>query len=98
RNMDFFGRDDGGAHVDEPWNGWTQALVRGRIPYVPVHVDDLEREVAELGLKLLILPNLAALSDAQVAALRGFVEAGGSLLGTGLSSLCNEWGEVREDF
>lgn len=98
RNMDFFGRDDGGAHVDEPWNGFTQALVRGRIPYVPVHVDDLEREVAELGLKLLILPNLAALSDAQVAAIRRFVEAGGSLLATGLSSLCNEWGDVREDF
>ncbi len=98
RNMDFFGRDDGGAHVDDPWNGFTQALVRGRIPYVPVHVDDLEREVAELGLKLLILPNLAALSDAQVAAIRRFVAAGGSLLATGLSSLCTEWGDVREDF
>lgn len=95
RNMDFFGRDEGGAHVDDPWNGFTQALVRGRIPYVPVHVDDLEREVAELGLKLHILPNLAALSDAQVAALRKFVAAGGSLLATGLSSLCNEWGDVR---
>ncbi len=98
RNMDFFGRDDGGAHVDDPWNGFTQALVRGRIPYVPVHVDDLEREVAELGLKLLILPNLAALSDAQVASIRRFVAAGGSLLATGLSSLCNESGEVRPDF
>lgn len=98
RNMDFFGRDDGGAHVDEPWNGFTQALVRGRIPYVPVHADDIERETAELGLKLLILPNVAALSDAQVSALRKFVEAGGSLFATGLSSLCNEWGDVREDF
>ncbi len=98
RNMDFFGRDDGGAHVDDPWNGWTQALVRGRIPYVPVHADDLEREVAELGLKLLILPNVAALSDAQVAVLRRFVESGGSLLATGMSSLCNEWGDAREDF
>ncbi len=98
RNMDFFGRDDAGAHVDDPWNGFTQALVRARIPYVPVHVDDLETQVAELGLKLLILPNLAALSDAQVAAIRKFVAAGGSLLATGLSSLCNEWGEVRPDF
>lgn len=98
RNMDFFGRDEGGAHVDDPWNGFTQALVRGRIPYVPVHVDDIETQVTELGLKLLILPNLAALSDAQVAAIRKFVAGGGSLLATGLSSLCNEWGDVRPDF
>lgn len=97
RNMDFFGRDDAGAQVDEPWNGWTQALVRGRIPYVPVHVDDLETRAAELGLKVVILPNLAALSDAQVAAIRKFAAAGGSVVATGLSSLCNEWGEVRDD-
>jgi len=98
RNMDFFGRDEGGAHVDDPWNGFTQALVRRRIPYVPVHVDDIEAQVAELGLRLLILPNLAALSDAQVASIRKFTAAGGSLLATGLSSLCNEWGDVRPDF
>lgn len=98
RNMDFFGRDDGGPLVDEPWNGWMQALVRGRIPYVPVHVDDIAEQVAELGLKLLILPNLAALSDPQVAAIRKFVATGGSLVATGLSSLCNEWGDVRPDF
>ena len=98
RNMDFFGRDDAGPLVDEPWNGWMQALVRGRIPYVPVHVDDIAEQVTELGLTTLILPNLAALSDAQVAAIRKFVAAGGNLVATGLSSLCNEWGEVRPDF
>ena len=98
RNMDFFGRDDGDAHVDDPWNGFSQALIRARIPYVPVHIDDIERVTAELGLRLLILPNLAAISDAQVVALRAFVAGGGNLLATGLSSLCNEWGEARSDF
>ena len=98
RNMDFFGRDTGGAHVDEPWNGFTQALVRGRIPYVPVHLDDLEREAAELGLRTLILPNLAAMSDAQVESVRRFVAGGGGLLATGMSSLCDEWGDPRPDF
>jgi hypothetical protein len=98
RNMDFFGRDDGGQLVDEPWNGWLQALVRARIPYVPVHVDDIAAQAAELGLKVLILPNLAALSDAQAAVIRAFVAAGGNLVATGLSSLCTEWGGVREDF
>lgn len=97
RNMDFFGRDDAGALVDDPWNGWMQALVRARIPYVPVHLDDLDREAAALGLKLLVLPNLGAMSDAQVTAVRRFVAGGGSLLATGASSLCNEMGEVRTD-
>ena len=96
RNTDFFGRDDSGAHVSEPWNGFTQALVRARIPYIPVHLDDIEREAASL--KLLILPNLGGMSDAQVASVRKFVDNGGHLLATGLSSLCNEWGDVREDF
>jgi hypothetical protein len=63
-----------------------------------VHIDDIERVTAELGLRLLILPNLAAISDAQAAALRAFVAGGGNLLATGLSSLCNEWGEARSDF
>jgi hypothetical protein len=97
RNMDFFGRDDAGALVDDPWNGCAQALVRARIPCVPVHVDDIDRVTAELGIKLLVMPNLAAVSDAQVAAIRRFVAAGGALLATGMSSLCDEAGRVRAD-
>jgi len=95
RNTDFFGRDDGGVMVDEPWNGWTQALVRHRIPHVPVHAMDIERVTAELGLALLILPNIAALSDAEVEAIRRFVGQGGNLLVTGLSGLCDERGRLR---
>jgi hypothetical protein len=98
RNVDFFGRDDAGALVDDPWNGWMQALVRARIPAMPVHVDDIERVARELGLQLLILPNLAALSDAQVAAIRKFVAGGGNLIASGQSSLCDEAGRAREDF
>jgi hypothetical protein len=97
RNMDFFGRDDAGPLVDDPWNGMAQALVRARIPAVPVQVDDVDRVGRELGLKLLVLPNLAALSDAQVAAIRRFVAAGGGLLATGMSSLLDEAGRPRAD-
>jgi hypothetical protein len=98
RNVDFFGRDAAASQVDEPWNGFMQALVRARIPYVPVHVDDLERVAGELGLRLMILPNLAGLAEAQVAAIRRFVAGGGGLLATGASSLCDEWGDPRPDF
>jgi hypothetical protein len=97
RNMDFFGRDAGAALVDEPWNGCAQALLRARIPYVPVHIDDIERVSRELGLTVLVLPNLGAMSDSQAAAIRAFVAGGGNLLATGLTSACDEWGEARPD-
>jgi hypothetical protein len=74
----------------------TQALVRARIPYLPVHIDDVERDAAQFS--LIVLPNLAAISDAQAATVRHFVERGGGLLATGQASLCNEWGEPRADF
>jgi hypothetical protein len=61
-----------------------------------VHVDQIERDASEFA--VLILPNLAALTDGQAATVRQFVERGGSLLATGESSLRNEWGEARPDF
>jgi hypothetical protein len=96
QNSDFYGRDDADLLVEQPWRGITQALIRARIPYLPVHADHIEREAPSLA--LLILPNLAAMTDNQVAAVRRFVERGGGLIATGESSLCNEWGEAREDF
>jgi hypothetical protein len=96
QNLDFYGRDDGGVLVELPWRGVMQALVRARIPFLPVHADDLDRDAA--GFSTLVLPNLAAMSDSQVAAVRRFVEKGGGLLATGQSSRFNESGELRPDF
>ncbi len=96
RHTDFFGRDDPELMVDLPARGVMQALVRARIPFVPVHLDHIERDAAQF--RALILPNLAAMSDAQAASLRRFVQAGGGLFATGQSSLCDEWGDVRADF
>jgi hypothetical protein len=47
---------------------------------------------------VLILPNAAALSDAQVKAVREYVRAGGGLVATGETSLCDELGRPRSDF
>jgi hypothetical protein len=95
-NADFYGRDNAGELVSLPYYGVVHTLVRARIPYIPVHADHIDRDSA--GLSLLILPNLAAMSDNQVAAVRRFVERGGGLLATGESSLRNEWGQSRGDF
>jgi hypothetical protein len=95
-NTDFYGRDNAADLVEMPWRGITQALMRGRIPYLPVHIDDIERDASKL--KVLVLPNIAAMSDKQVTAVRRFVQKGGSLIATGETSLYNEWGEKRKDF
>jgi hypothetical protein len=96
RNTDFYGRNDAADRVDAPYTGFMHALVRSRIPYVPIHIDDVNRQAQ--GLKLLVLPNVAAVSDAQCGGIRRFVEAGGGLLATGETSLYDEWGDPRPDF
>ena len=47
---------------------------------------------------VLILPNAAALSERQVEAVRKYVEAGGGLIATAETSLCDELGRPRADF
>lgn len=48
--------------------------------------------------RVLLLPNAAALSDAQVEAIRAYVRNGGGLVATGETSLCDELGRPRRDF
>jgi len=96
QNTDFFGRDDADLLVELPWRGITQALIRARIPYLPVHADHIDRDASQYS--LLVLPNLGAMSDAQIASVRRFVEHGGGLIATGESTLFNEWGDPRPDF
>ena len=98
RNTDFFGRDDAGDRVDAPYTGFMHALVRARVPYLPLHVDDIESNNAKFLLRTLILPNVGVLSDAQSAVIRRFVQKGGSLVATGHTGLYNEWGDPRPDF
>ncbi len=96
QNTDFYGRDDSELLVELPWRGIAQALIRARIPYLPVHIDHLNRDADQFS--ALVLPNLGAISDAQVASVRRFVARGGGLLATGDTSLFSEWGDPRSDF
>jgi putative glycosyl hydrolase-like family 6 (GHL6) protein len=96
RNTDFFGRDDAAERVDAPYTGFMHALVRARIPYLPIHLDDLAEKNPDV--KVLILPNVGALSDGQAASIRRFVQGGGSLFATGDTGLYNEWGDPRRDY
>lgn len=97
-NIDFYGREQAGRRVAEPWRGVTLALTKARIPYLPVHADHIARDTAQFALKLLILPDLAVMSDAQCRMVRQFVENGGSLLATGYTSLFDADGCLRSNF
>jgi hypothetical protein len=96
QNNDFYGRDEAGLLVELPWRGIVQALIRSRIPYIPVHLDNIDRDSA--GLSLLILPNTGAINDDQLAAIRRFSGKGGGILATGESSAYDEWGDTRSDY
>ena len=63
---------------------------------MPVHADHIDRDGP--GLAVLILSNLAAMSDSQCASVSRFVEQGGNLIATGQTSLYDEWGQPRQDF
>ncbi len=80
-------------HID----GMYHALIERRIPFDMVNdrllaPEDLKR------FKLLILPNIAALSDAQCKQIQSFVEGGGSIVATFETSLYDEEGKQRSDF
>ena len=71
------------------------ALIEARMPFEMLH----DRTLDTAGrFKLLLLPNIAALSNEQCAQIRRFVESGGSVLATYETSLYDEKGERRPDF
>ena len=59
RNSDFFGRDNADELTEAPYRGFMQAMVRARIPYVPLHIDHIEREAANLSVLALPSSDLA---------------------------------------
>jgi hypothetical protein len=91
----------GGEHVDAKVEdyalGWYQALAESRIPFEMVHDRLLDAEHLA-AYKTLILPNIAALSDAQCNQLRAFVESGGNIIATHETSLYDEQGVRRKNF
>jgi hypothetical protein len=78
-------------------NGMYAALVESRVPFEMVYTGLLRPEDVDK-YRLLILPNVLALSDAECDQLRDYVRRGGSLLATYQTSLGDERGRPRPDF
>jgi hypothetical protein len=96
QNNDFFGRDEADSKVEQPWKGIIRALVKSRIPYLPLHADDIAQQSKNLS--LLILPNVGCLTEQQADSLKKFVDKGGSIFATGETSLYDEWGDPLQDY
>lgn len=77
--------------------GMYHALVEDHMPFDMVNDKLLDDEHLK-PYKLLVLPNIAALSDAQCNQLKTFVDNGGSLVATFETSLYNEEGKQRQNF
>src|SRR5256886_2013101 len=93
----YYGGAQKHRRVEDHELGMYQALIEARIPFEMAH--DRLLDAAHIDrFKLLILPNIAALSDMQCEQLRRYVSRGGSLLATHETSLYDEWGVRRKNF
>jgi hypothetical protein len=86
-----------GRQVEDHILGYYQALIEARIPFEMVH--DQLLDAAHIDpFKVLIFPNVAALSTRQCDQIREYVGRGGSIVATHETSLYDEWGNRRADF
>ncbi len=97
RTATFYGGEQARAKVEDPALGFYEALIEARIPFEMVHDELLDSE--HVGpFRMLILPNIAALSTGQCDQIREYVKRGGSVIATYETSLYDEWGIRRKDF
>ena len=83
--------------VTDSVNGYCQALVEARIPFEMV--DDRLMEPDRLDpYRVLVLADVAAMSDRQCQQIRDFVAKGGRIVATGETSLYDETGKRRANF
>jgi len=102
RTLAFWGLNKKNPNQDHDsrldyFEGIYYALLQGRHLFDFVHEDKLDAANLK-NYRVLVLPNVAFLSDRQCDQLRAFVSGGGRLLATFETSLYNEWGDRRSQF
>ncbi|MGZ0149100.1 beta-galactosidase [Kribbella sp. WER1] len=88
-SVDFHGKDEPVEVSQLPYQGWADALIRARIPYLPTAEVDERFDV-------LVVPNVGVLTDEQCAQLEAYVAAGKKLVVSGESGLYDAWGDRRD--
>ncbi len=88
----YYGRDRAEERSGASFRGMTESLSRAGIPFLPIHADDIRRYGDRL--ELLILPNVAVLSEEQEEAIVQWLRRGKDLIltsDTGLYDWEGEW-------
>jgi hypothetical protein len=101
RSEERYGRAEGIARVQNERRGVFRALVEGHVPFDILPDDQLLAAARDGRLsryEVVVLPNVAALDDAQTAALDQYVENGGGIVATYDTSAFDGEGRARAEF
>lgn len=97
RGPALLGGSRGRHEIEQHRLGFYEALLESRLAFDELDVSLVDAEhLARY--RVVVLPNVAMLSDAQCAALRAFVQRGGRIVATHATSLHDETGRRRADF
>ncbi|WP_164730551.1 alpha-amylase family protein [Pelagibacterium montanilacus] len=94
QNHDFHGRDQATDRTMASYRGAVKSMDRAGLTYLPVHADDIA--ALPESVKVLILPDMGALSDDHVAAIDAFARAGGSVIATSETGIRDAQGNTRD--
>ncbi len=97
QTAEWYGADEPEERYTAGHTGMYRSLIHGHVPFNLLLDSDFSEEGLE-GYKVLILTNLACLSDDQTEAIRKFVHEGGGLIATYETSLFDERGRRRPNF
>lgn len=95
-NALFYGRDDAAEMASLPFVGFTHALIRARMQFVPVHASRVHSLDAEI--RTLVLPDVAAMGDSELESVCDFIRRGGNIVYTGLTGALDGLGRPRTAF
>ena len=91
-----YGQAQSAALSNAPYRGFVHALMRSHVPYRSLTEDDLTKPLT--GISVLVLPNVAVMTERAMEAVRAFVRDGGTLVATGHTSLFEPTGVARRNF
>jgi hypothetical protein len=98
RNADYYGGSRVSERVDSALRGTVMALTRAGIPCLPIFTADMAEQLngAGAGIDLVILPELALITDDEVKELEKFAARGGGIFALGAAGILDKDGGIRE--
>lgn len=78
----------------DSFRGMYYALLRNRIPFDLVHTARMDDELLDR-YRVLVLPNVACMTEDEAGAIQRYVDRGGAMLATFETGTRDEWGEAR---